>query len=326
MIIKGRSLIKPQVEEPVTEEKQESAEEKRHEKDAAAEVKSDVQKELTAQKNKTIKEEEKSENKKEVLPEEKEETSEPKETKELKEKKEERGEKKEESEAVKPEPEVAEEKPVKPVRKPRTKKVDLDLSLDDIKFDQRSERREGTRRRGYRRTQDRNLVSRAQQDALSIKEAAKQEGYNEGVANAKKDLDELKEKLSDFYKLKDDVFNKVSDCIYDISVEMAKKILNKEVENLKEYVIPMIKAAIEEVSPTENKITLKVMPKDVEIVKDKLPEIFSGSGIEASISVIPDKNITAGGVIVATSNGIIDATIETQMIIMEKTLLNAKGE
>lgn len=246
--------------------------------------------------------------------------------------------KKEEKTAVKPElpPKQNEEKvesekkPVKaeePEKKVVEKKSvvdDLDLSLDNINFEQRQERREGTRRRGYRRIQDRNIVSRAQEDALSIKEVAKQDGYKEGIENANKEIAELRGKFAEFYGYKDEIFNKVSDCIYDISIEIAKKILNKELETDKNSIISIIKKAVEEINPIENKIILKVMPKDVEIVKNKLPEIFSENGFEAAISVVPDKNIADGGVIVETSNGIIDATIQTQLAIMEKALCKNK--
>ncbi|MCD7780512.1 MAG: hypothetical protein LUH05_07570, partial [Candidatus Gastranaerophilales bacterium] len=107
---------------------------------------------------------------------------------------------------------------------------DLDLSIENIKFEQREERREGTRRRGYRRTQDRNVVSRAQKDAQSIKELARQEGYKEGINAAQKDLEDLRANFLEFFKYKDVVFQKVSDCIIDISVEIARKIINKEIE------------------------------------------------------------------------------------------------
>ena len=202
----------------------------------------------------------------------------------------------------------------------KSKKNDFDLSLDNITFEQREERREGSRRRGYRRTQDRNIVSRAQKDAQSIKEVAKQEGYNEGLNQAKKDIEDLREKFSEFYNYKDEVFQKVSECIMDISVEIAKKIINKEIETDKNAIISIIKGVVEEVNKTEDKITLKVMPKDVELVRDKLPELFSGDYYEAKILVVPDNNIKDGGVIVETSNGIIDATIATQLAIIEKAL------
>lgn len=197
---------------------------------------------------------------------------------------------------------------------------DLDLSLENIHFEPREERREGTRRRGYRRTQDRNIVSRAQKDAISIKDVARKEGYNEGIENSKKDLEELKSKLSEFFTYKDEVFDKVSGCILDISVEIAEKIIKKQIETDKEYIIPIIKGVVEEINKVENNIILKVMPKDVEIVRDKVSEIFEGNSFEAKISVIPDKDIKDGGVVVQTSNGLIDATIETQLAIIEKAL------
>lgn len=203
---------------------------------------------------------------------------------------------------------------------------DFDLTLENIKFEPREERREGTRRRGYRRTQDRNIVSRAQAEAVSIKEAARQEGYQEGINQAAKDVEELRVKFEEFYNYKEEVYERVSGCIMDIALEIAKKIINKEIETDKEATLSIIKGAVEEVNKTENKITLKVMPKDVEIVRDKVPEIFEGNYIEAKISVIPDPSIKEGGVIVETSNGLIDATIETQIAIIEKALKNNKEE
>ena len=220
-------------------------------------------------------------------------------------------------------PEVVDETPVveeKPAPKKKKKNEDLDLTLENIKFEQREERREGTRRRGYRRTQDRNIVSRAQKDAESIKDVARKEGYQEGIDLAQKDLDDLKEKFSEFFNYKDEVFTKVSECILDIAVEISRKIINKEVEADKEYIIPIIRNVVEEVNKTENKITLKVMPKDVEIVRDKVSDIFSGNYFEAKITVVPDNTISDGGVIVETSNGLIDASIQTQLAIIEKAL------
>ena len=67
------------------------------------------------------------------------------------------------------------------------------------------------------------------------------------------------------------------------------------------------------------------MPQDVELVRDMVPEIFSGNYFEAKITVIPDEKIKQGGVVVETSNGLIDATIDTQLAIIAKAL-NGKEE
>ena len=239
-------------------------------------------------------------------------------------------EKQEQKEEITPseildEQEKTEEEPQKEKKEKKKRNTNLELSLENITFEQREERREGTRRRGYRRTQDRNIVSRAQKDAETIKESAKQEGYKEGVAQAQKDLEDIRLKFSEFYNYKEEVFLKVSECIMDISIEIAKKIINKEIETDRKSTITMIKGVVEEINRTENKITLRVMPQDVELVRDMVPEIFSGNYFEAKITVIPDEKIKQGGVVVETSNGLIDATIDTQLAIIAKAL-NGKEE
>ncbi len=202
---------------------------------------------------------------------------------------------------------------------------DFDLTLESIKFEPRSERREGTRRRGYRRSNERNLISRAQSEAIGIKEAAKQDGYKEGIEKAEQDIAELRTKFSEFYNYKNEVFEKISHSILEIAVEIAKKIIKKEVQTDTSATIEIIKSALEEVNKSENKIVLRVMPKDVEIVKDNIPEIFKDNEIEAKISVVADNNITEGGVIIETSNGLTDASISTQLAIIEKALRNGEG-
>ena len=106
--------------------------------------------------------------------------------------------------------EINQEKKIEKKDEELKNKNDIDLSIDEIKFDQREERREGTRRRGYRRTQDRNIVSRAQEEAVSIREMAKKEGYEAGMQQSRQDLQELRNKFAEFYNYKEQVFQKVS--------------------------------------------------------------------------------------------------------------------
>ena len=80
---------------------------------------------------------------------------------------------------------------------------DIDLfDLDNIDFKQRQERRRGDRRRGFRRIDDRNLISRAKEEANSIREAAAKEGYQEGLSEAKEDIERVKEAIGEFFSKK----------------------------------------------------------------------------------------------------------------------------
>lgn len=200
------------------------------------------------------------------------------------------------------------------------------LKFEDIVFDQRQERRQGSRRRGYRRIDDRNIVSRAQEEANSIREQAVKEGHRMGIENAQAEVNQLVGAIKEFFSYKDEMFNMIAPHILEVSVEIAKKIINKEIEQDKTALLGLIKSALGDTFKLENRITVKVQPQDVLTVKENLPEYLSADSIEAKIKVIPDENITSGGAIILTENGIIDATIDTGLSILEQAFKNIQQQ
>ena len=195
------------------------------------------------------------------------------------------------------------------------------INLDEIDFEQREERRRGDRRRGYRRIDERNLVSRAFEEANLIKKQAFEDGYNEGINSAKNDLTQFKDALNAFYQAKEDAYDKLSNDILSISLNIAKKIIKTELETNKEIIINMINEVLGEVSKDEHKITLIVSKHDLNQVKDKLSEIIKINNIEAKVNVVEDNEVAEGGVIVKTTSGVVDASITSQLKLVEEALL-----
>lgn len=192
------------------------------------------------------------------------------------------------------------------------------FDFQDIDFSQRSERRRGDRRRGYRRIDDRNLISRAQEEAIIIKEASSKEGYEAGFAKAEEEISELQNSLQEFYSYKEAIFEKVSSDILDIALDVAEKIIKREVASDKTILSNIVNDALENLAKGENKIILKVAPVDVEYAKDMIPELLSTGQTEAKIYVTADKTVVEGGVIIETSNGLIDANISTQLGVIRE--------
>ena len=118
--------------------------------------------------------------------------------------------------------------PVEPALPPEPE-IDL-FDIENIDFNQRQERRRGTRRRGYRRIDDRNLVSRAQEEAENIKKSAFEEGYRNGLEKANADMEKFRTNLVKFMGATKDVYEYVAPDIIEISIDIAKKIIKKEVE------------------------------------------------------------------------------------------------
>ena len=106
--------------------------------------------------------------------------------------------------------------------------IDL-FDIENIDFTQRQERRRGSRRRGYRRIDDRNLVSRAQEEAENIKKSAFEEGYRKGMEQASADMEAFRNSFSEFMNAPKNVFEYIAPDILEISVDVAKKIIKKEV-------------------------------------------------------------------------------------------------
>lgn len=198
---------------------------------------------------------------------------------------------------------------------------DIDLfDLDNIDFKQRQERRKGDRRRGFRRIDDRNLISRAKEEANSIREAAAKEGYQQGLQDAAEDIQRVRESLESFLNAKQEVYETIAPDVLEISLDIAKKIIKKEMSENQEILLDNIKDILKSLSKEETKIMLKVNPSQAAMLKQEIPEIINFAGLEAKVIIVPDENTMEGGCMLTTSNGVIDATIETQLEIISEAL------
>lgn len=212
--------------------------------------------------------------------------------------------------------EKIEKKPIETLQT-QSEKVDI-FDLDNLDFSQRQERRRGDRRRGYRRIDDRNLISRAQEEAGTIKENAAQEGYKAGLEKAQNDIAQFRDSIMQFLKSKDDVFEYIAPDILEISVDIAQKIVKKEIEQDPQIVLETVLDVLKTLSKDEPKLKLKVNPSQVNLVKDAVPAMVSSLGVEARINVFADATIEIGNCIIETSNGVVDATVDTQLEIIKE--------
>lgn len=198
---------------------------------------------------------------------------------------------------------------------------DVDLfNLDNIDFKQRQERRRGDRRRGFRRVDDRNLISRAREEAASIREAASKEGYQAGLEQAKEDIEELKNSIGVFLNSNQEVYEQIAPEILGVSIEIAKKIIKKEVSESPDVLINTVLEVLKGLSKEEAKIMLRVNPAQVDVLKQSVPEILNLTGLDAKVMVLADDNVSEGGCLVTTTNGVVDAAIETQLQVVSEAL------
>jgi len=211
-------------------------------------------------------------------------------------------------------------------KKPEPQPQEEEFDITKIEFKERSERRRGDRRRGYRRIDERNLVSRAQMEAESIRKTAVKDGYKAGLTKAEEDINSLKNAIVEFMGAKNQVYEEVSRDILEIALEIAQKIIKKEVQTSKDVFLNVVTEVLGELSASDTRVILKVSPQDVEYARENISQILSDAQIECKILIAPDENVEEGGCVIQTNNGIIDANIKSQLEIVRMALGVQKNE
>ena len=117
-----------------------------------------------------------------------------------------------------------------------------------------------------------------------------------------------------------EVFEYIAPDILEISIDIAKKIIKKEVESDPQVLINTITDVLKSISKNEPKINIRVRPQNAQFIKDTLPTVTYQYGIEAKINVIADPSVEEGGCVFQTANGIVDASIDTQLEIIKRAL------
>ena len=140
------------------------------------------------------------------------------------------------------------------------------------------------------------------------------------MEQASNDIADVKNAITAFLSAKQEVFEYIAPDILEISVDIAKKIIKREIQQEPGVILDNILEILKGLSKEETKITLRVNPEQVSLLKAEIPELMSTAGLDAKVLVVPDEELMEGGCMVTTTNGVIDATIETQLSVISEAL------
>ncbi|HOV27375.1 MAG TPA: FliH/SctL family protein [Pseudobacteroides sp.] len=159
------------------------------------------------------------------------------------------------------------------------------------------------------------IQNEAIENANAIIQEARQKGFEEGYNEVKKQYEDLlveaesiKEHARVEYK---EVLESIESDAVNIVLDITRKVLGMEISTNKEVILSLIKQAFEKCSSKEN-VVLKVSNEDYEYVcanKDVIMGQVEGIG---ELDIKKDSSLKAGGCIVETPYGTIDAGMETK--------------
>lgn len=103
------------------------------------------------------------------------------------------------------------------------------------------------------------------------------------------------------------------------SMSLAKKLLLAEKKDRKELVVDLVAQALTSVKDAD-RIWLRVNPLDAPILNKHKNRLIHVLGRASDVDIRVDRSVNAGGVLIQTGSGVIDAQLETQLEEIERIL------
>jgi flagellar biosynthesis/type III secretory pathway protein FliH len=161
-------------------------------------------------------------------------------------------------------------------------------------------------------------------DFAEIEEAARIQGYNVGFEQGRAaGMAAAEEAMADsvgrFAALVNSVqenhaafFRSAERQVVDLALQIAQKVIEREVENMPDLAVNVIRAALEEMD-ARTAVRVRVSPDDEELLRRRWTQIVP-SGIGADrIELQQDDRVQSGGAIIETTHGQVDAQLESKL-------------
>ncbi len=163
-------------------------------------------------------------------------------------------------------------------------------------------------------------LAAAHAEAEAIREQARAEGFaagrQEGIERGREELasaaEALAEALRGVGELRLQTAASVEREAIELALSLAGKVVVATLQIRPELVLEVIQGALRRVAG-QRRISLVVNPADLETVRAALGDLQSQSAAVEQWDLQPDARVPAGGALVRTAEGEVDATIETQL-------------
>lgn len=135
--------------------------------------------------------------------------------------------------------------------------------------------------------------------------------------------------LSNYAKLlsmeKIEVASRYEKEVLDLAFEISGKILGKELSERPESIVHVARSALQQVIDCQ-KITVRANPNDIQYLQSLRADLAGRLSQDARIELISDAEIEAGGCVIDTEKGSLDARIGSQLETMKSNLTTRSGE
>jgi flagellar assembly protein FliH len=169
----------------------------------------------------------------------------------------------------------------------------------------------------------------SEEEAKERVREAYEKGLEEGQRLAERGLSNvfksLREAVEEVVALRERIFRESEEDLLKLSVLVAGTIIRQEIAQDRRILAKVMATALEN-SSEHDEIVIRLNPEDYKLVSSHKNAYLPGTGERKSFNLKPDETVSAGGCIVDTVMGEVDARLETQLEEIYKHMLVERGE
>jgi flagellar biosynthesis/type III secretory pathway protein FliH len=161
-------------------------------------------------------------------------------------------------------------------------------------------------------------------DFAAIEEAARLQGYDigfdeghaAGVAAAEASMaplvQHLRALIGGIHENHTAFYRAAERQVVDLALQIAQKVIEREVENMPDLAVNVIRAALEEMD-ARTAMRVRVSPDDMEVLQRRWTQVVPPGVGADRIELQVDERVQAGGGIIETTHGQVDAQLATKL-------------
>jgi flagellar assembly protein FliH len=112
-----------------------------------------------------------------------------------------------------------------------------------------------------------------------------------------------------------------------MALRVAEKVLRRKLETTPDAMLPMVDEALRSLQgQQQTRIVLRIHPADQPVLETRRQHWLERHPGIGSLQIVVDESMSRGGCRIESEFGMVDATVETQIAVIERHLLGEEGE
>ena len=149
----------------------------------------------------------------------------------------------------------------------------------------------------------------AETELARLREAARAEGYAEGVAAGRVEGEQacgrMKQMVESFSTTLDNIDFRLADMVLELALDVARQEVVGEFTARPERILDVVNLALKEMAETSREARLLLNPDDAALVRPHLDQVLDKNRLR----IVEDVRIARGGCLIETAQGDLDATL-----------------